>query len=73
MDASALHTLASMQRKLRKNGKYLILCGAHTQPYFMMHQAGFFDEMGSDNVTADLDSALRRATKLLEEKKLAQV
>ncbi|CAH1080661.1 SulP family inorganic anion transporter [Candidatus Nitrotoga sp. 1052] len=73
MDASALHTLASMQRKLRKNGKYLILCGAHTQPYFMMHQAGFFDEMGSDNVTADLDSALRRAAKLLEEKKLAQV
>ncbi len=71
MDASALHTLAFMQRKLRKNGKYLILCGAHTQPYFMMHQAGFFDEMGSDNVTADLDSALRRATKLLEEKKLA--
>ena len=73
MDASALHTLAFMQRKLRKNGKYLILCGAHTQPHFMMHQAGFFDEMGSDNVTADLDSALRRATKLLEEKKLAQV
>ena len=73
MDASALHTLASMQHKLRKNGKYLILCGAHTQPYFMMHQAGFFDEMGSDNVTANLDSALRRATKLLEEKKLAQV
>lgn len=29
--------------------------------------------MGSDNVTADLDSALRRATKLLEEKELAQV
>ena len=38
-----------------------------------MHQAGFFDEMGSDNVTVDLDSALRRATKLLEEKKLIQV
>ncbi|RFC34755.1 MAG: sulfate permease, SulP family [Candidatus Nitrotoga sp. LAW] len=72
MDASALHTLTSMQRKLRKNGKYLVLCGAHTQPYFMMHQAGFFGEMGSDNVTADLDSALRRATKLLEEKKLTQ-
>ena len=72
MDASALHTLASMQRKLRKNGKYLILCGAHTQPYFMMHQAGFFDEMGSNNITADLDSALRRATELLDEKKLAQ-
>ena len=71
MDASALHTLASMQRKLRKSGKYLILCGAHAQPHFMMHKAGFFDEMGNDNVTADLDSALRRATKLLEEKKLA--
>ncbi|CAG9933930.1 protein of unknown function [Candidatus Nitrotoga arctica] len=38
-----------------------------------MHQAGFFDEMESDNVTAGLGTALRRATKLLEEKKLAQV
>lgn len=66
MDSSALHTLQSMQRKLRKNGKHLILCGAHTQPYFLMHQAGFFDEMGRDNVTANLDSALDRARALLE-------
>jgi sulfate permease, SulP family len=69
MDASALHALNSLHRKLRKNGRHLILSGAHTQPYFLMHQAGFFDEMGRDNVTANLDSALRRASELLAEKK----
>ncbi|MDO8414273.1 MAG: SulP family inorganic anion transporter, partial [Gallionellaceae bacterium] len=67
MDASALHALQSTQRKLRKNGKHLILSGAHTQPYFLMQRAGFFDELGRDNVVANLDSALSRARQLLQE------
>ncbi len=57
-----------MHRKLRKNDKHLILCGAHTQPYFLMHQPGFFDEAGRDNVMAHLDSALRQARELLGSK-----
>ena len=68
MDASALHTLETMHNKLRKNGKHLILCGAHTQPYFLMHQAGFFDELGRENVAPTLENALRRAQTLLQEK-----
>ena len=68
MDSSALHTLESMHRKLKKYGKHLILSGPHTQPYFLMHQGGFFDDIGRDNVTADLNSALGRARQLLQEK-----
>lgn len=67
MDASALHILQTMLHKLQKNGKHLILSGAHTQPYFLMYQAGFFNELGIDNVTANLDSALARARALLQE------
>jgi SulP family sulfate permease len=65
MDSSALRTLQNMHNKLRKHGKYLILCGPHTQPYFLMHQAGFFDEIGKENVKANLDDALQRARELL--------
>jgi SulP family sulfate permease len=68
MDASALHTLQTLLHKLHKNGKHLILSGAHTQPYFLMHQAGFFIELGTENVTVDINSALIRARLLLLEK-----
>ena len=65
MDSSALHKLEHLHGKLQKHGKHLILCGPHTQPYFLMHQAGFFSKLGSDNVTANLDSALARAKTLI--------
>lgn len=65
MDASALHTLEHLYGKLRKHDKHLILCGPHTQPYFLMHQAGFFEKIGTENVVANLDDALTRAKVLL--------
>ena len=68
MDASALHTLEHLHGKLRKHGKHLILCGPHTQPYFLMHQAGFFARIGGENVTANLDDALARARRIVQEK-----
>ena len=68
MDASALHKLEHLHGKLRKHGKHLILCGPHTQPYFLMHQAGFFAQVGTENVVANLDEALARAKELLPKK-----
>ncbi len=61
MDASALHVLESLHQKLQKRGEHLILCGPHTQPYFLMHQAGFFARIGLENVKANLDDAIVRA------------
>jgi SulP family sulfate permease len=68
MDASALHALESLHRKLTKHDKCLILSGPHTQPYFLMHQGGLFDAIGRDNVAASLEEALMRARALLAEK-----
>jgi len=65
MDASALHTLEHLYNKMRKRDKHLILCGPHTQPYFLMHQAGFFEKIGEDNVVANVNDALKRARTLL--------
>jgi len=65
MDSSALHKLEHLHNKLRKRGKHLILCGPHTQPYFLMHQSGFFDQVGRENVVGSVEEALRRARELL--------
>lgn len=65
MDSSALHKLEHLHGKLRKHGKHLILCGSHTQPYFLMQQAGFFEQVGSENVVTTLNEALERARELL--------
>jgi SulP family sulfate permease len=61
LDASALHALESLHQRLKKHGRHLILSGPHTQPYFLMHKSGFFDEVGRENVAANLDEALARA------------
>jgi len=65
MDSSALHRLEHLYGKLRKHDKHLILCGPHTQPYFLMKQAGFFDRVGNENVVTTLDEALQRAREML--------
>lgn len=67
MDSSALHKLEHLYGKLRKRGKHLILCGPHTQPYYLMQQAGFFDKVGKENLVANLDEALQRARELLKQ------
>lgn len=66
MDASALHALEHLYGKLRKHNKHLILSGPHTQPYFLMRQARFFERIGEENVVANLDDAILRARTLLQ-------
>lgn len=69
MDASALHVLEDLHGKLLKRGKHLILCGPHTQPYFLMHQAQFFTLLGKENLTANLEDAVQRSRVLLGQSK----
>ncbi len=65
MDASALHSLQHLHRKLRAHDKHLILCGAYSQPFLLMQQAGLFAEIGQGNIVAKLPEALRQAQHLL--------
>ena len=37
----------------------------HTQPLFMMEKAGFLDQLGRENVCADIDLALMRSREIL--------
>lgn len=66
MDATGLNALESLHERLKSRGKWMILCGPHTQPYMVMSRAGFLDRLGEENVVADLDSGLARAREILE-------
>jgi SulP family sulfate permease len=66
MDATALNRLEDLMRRLRRGGRHLVLAGPHTQPYFLMENAGFFDELGRENIGADLESAVARARELID-------
>lgn len=65
MDATALHSLEMTVDRMRHHGGHVILSAPHTQPYFMMAQAGFLDSLGHENVAAHLDDALARARALV--------
>ncbi len=67
LDATALNTLENLHHRLARNGKHLILSGAHTQPLQLMERSGFLDKLGRENVTTDIDQALARARVLLAE------
>ena len=68
LDATGLDALEDLLEKLRVKNRHLILCGPHTQPYFALDRAGFFDRLGRDNLCADMDASLVRARELLGKK-----
>ena len=68
MDATALNRVENLHTKLARHGKHLVLSGPHTQPYFMMEKAGFFDVLSRENIAADLESAVARARELTAKK-----
>jgi SulP family sulfate permease len=65
MDATGLNALEDLFERLRSRNKHLVLSGPHTQPLFMMDKAGFLDQLGRENVCANIDLALARARELL--------
>jgi SulP family sulfate permease len=68
MDATGLNALEDLYEKLRAHGKFLILCGPHTQPMFTMVKGGFFDRIGQENVCGNIEEAMARARALLQAK-----
>src|SRR5436853_3998454 len=49
MDATGLNALEDLHERLHQKGKHLILSAPHTQPLFVMENAGFLDRIGREN------------------------
>jgi SulP family sulfate permease len=69
IDTTALDRLGDLHAKLKRHGRHLILCGPHTQPYAVMERSGFLEEVGYENIVADLETAVTRARELIPAKK----
>ena len=65
LDTTGLEGLESLRHNLQKRGCMLILCGTNSQPGSLLFRSGFIDQLGDDNVCADLKTALQRAYTLL--------
>jgi sulfate permease, SulP family len=65
MDATGLNALEDVYERLHRHGKHLILSAPHTQPLLVMDKGGFLDQIGRENVCADVDAALARAREIL--------
>jgi SulP family sulfate permease len=66
VDFHGVEVLGELHRSLKRRDVHLILCGAQPHPSGMLHRHGFLDELGLDNLCGDLDSALGRASLILD-------
>lgn len=67
IDATGIHALESLSKRLKASGRILLLCGAMKQPSKLLHQTRFLTEMGRENVLPNIQAALDRADVVYEE------
>jgi len=60
IDTTGLDLLATLQRKLAKNGKRLMIAGANQQPLSLFSRSGFTDTLGHDNLCDSVSQALAK-------------
>jgi SulP family sulfate permease len=64
MDATGLHALEDVHRRLRDRGAWLLLSGVHTQPLEALRRSGAIERIGTENVLASFAQAIARARDL---------
>ena len=64
LDATGLHALAVLAKRLRASGRTLILCGARDQPARLLAQSDLTEQIGRENIRPNVESALQRARKV---------
>ncbi len=61
IDATGLHSFESLIKVCKKSGKTLILSHVNEQPLSTLAKAGLLQEIGEENICANIDEALLRA------------
>jgi sulfate permease, SulP family len=64
LDATGLHALEVLAKRLRKSGRTLLLCGAREQPARLLQKADFIEHIGRDNILPHIEAALERAREI---------
>jgi len=66
VDATGLHALEDVHRRLRQQGTLLFLSGVHAQPLVAMQRSGTLDRIGLDHCFDQFEAALERAQQVLD-------
>jgi len=61
LDATGLHAIAVLGKRLRESGRTLLLCGARDQPQALISESDVADEIGRENILPNVEAALARA------------
>ena len=64
VDTTGLDILDTLQRKLAKNGKVLLISGAGEQPMSLFRRSGFAERIGVEQLQAQFAAAVARAREL---------
>ena len=68
IDATGIAALEELADMLARSGRSMLVCGARPQPEALMREAGFDRHIGSENICANIDEALKRAAIINQEK-----
>lgn len=64
IDATAMNHLEDLEEKCYKSGVKLIMSHVNPQPMKIMKKSGFYGKVGRDNFCANIDEALKKASKV---------
>jgi SulP family sulfate permease len=64
LDATGLHAIEQLARRLHLSGRTLVLCGAREQPARFLAQSNFVKHVGAENIVPHVRAALERAQQL---------
>ncbi len=64
LDATGLHALDQLAKRLMDSGRTLILCGARDQPARLLANSELAGKIGPENILPNVDEALDRARKV---------
>lgn len=65
LDSTGMHALRDVVHRSRKDGTAVLLSDVHMQPLVALTGSSILDQIGRDNVFADLDRAVERARELV--------
>ena len=65
LDSTALNAMTDLYKNCEKRGITLILSHVNQQPMKVMEKAGFAQKVGQENFCENIDTAIRRAEKLV--------
>jgi len=64
IDATGLHAIEQLARRLHASGRTLLLCGAREQPARFLARADFVDHVGKENIVPHVRAAIERAKQI---------